>query len=145
MKCAFTEAKHSMLQGCNYWLILCYMAASMIYQNVQRPVKEFEQRQSKDDKVVITVLTHKTSASRGPANIVITTDLEEMICKYLKYIRRTITPQNNQLNENLSITHTGGEFKKISEAIQSVVRRFNISTPSPTVHRKVIATCRPSQ
>ena len=147
MKCAFTEAKHNMLQGCNYWLILCYMAASMIYQNAQRPgvvrhmkIKEFEQRQSKDDKVVITVLTHKTSASRGPANIVITTDLEEMICKYLKYIRRTITPQNNQLNENLFLTHTGGEFKKISEAIQSVARRFNISTPSPTVHRKVIAS-----
>ena len=103
-------------------------------------IKEFEQRQSKDDKVVITVLTHKTSATRGPANIVITTDLEEMICKYLKYIRRTTTPQNNQLNENLSLAHTGGEFKKISEAIQSVARRFNISTPSPTVHRKVIAS-----
>ena len=73
MKCAFTEAKHNMLQGCNYWLVLCYMAASMISQNAQRPgvviymkIKEFEQRQCKDDKVVITVLTHKTSASRGP-------------------------------------------------------------------------------
>ena len=99
-------------------------------------IKEFEQRQSKDDKVVITVLTHRHLLPEGP----LTTDLEEMICKYLKYIRRTITPQNNQLNENLSLTHTGGEFKKISEAIQSVARRFNISTPSPTVHRKVIAS-----
>ena len=147
MKCAFTEAKHNMLQGCNYWLILCYMAASIIFNNAQRPgvvrhmkISEFEHRECMEDKIVIRVLNHKTSASRGPANIVITTDLEEMISKYLKYIRRTITPQNNQLNENLFLTHTGGEFKKINEAIQLVAKRFDVSTPSPTVHRKVIAS-----
>ena len=123
------------------------MAASIIFTNAQRPgvvrhmkISEFEQRECIDDKLVIRVLNHKTSASRGPANIVITTDIEKMINKYLKYIRSTIVPQTNELNKNLFLTHTGGEFKKISEAIQSVAKKFDMSTPSPSVHRKVIAS-----
>ena len=147
MKRAFAEAKHNMLQSCNYSLILCYMAASIIFNNAQRPgvvrhmkICEFENREYIDDKIVIRVLNHKTSASRGPASIIVTTDLEEMISKYLKYIRKTIIPQTDQLKENLFLTYTGNEFKKISESIQSVASKFDISTPSPSVHRKVIAT-----
>ena len=123
------------------------MAASIIFNNAQRPgvvrhmkIREFEQRESLDDKLIIRVVNHKTSASRGPANIVITSDIEKIINKYLKYIRSMIVPQNPELNDNLFLTHTGGEFKKISEAIQSVANKFDMSTPTPSVHRKVIAS-----
>lgn len=63
-----------------------------------------------------------------------------MVNDYLKYIREYIVPQTNELKENLFLTYTGNEFRKISEAIQSVGTRFDVHTPSPTVHRKVIAT-----
>lgn len=119
----------------------------MIFNNAQRPgvvrhmtLTEYEQREYIDDTVVIRVLNHKTACSRGPASVVITTDLEEMINKYLKYIRKTIIPRTDELKENLFLTFTGNEFKKISEAIQSVASKFKIFTPSPSVHRKVIAT-----
>ena len=55
----------------------CYMAASIIYNNAQRPgvvrhmkISEFEHRECMDDKIAIRVLNHKTSA-RGPAMLVI--------------------------------------------------------------------------
>ena len=44
-------------------------------------ITEYEEREYINDKIVIRVLNHKTSAYRGPASIVITTDLEGMINK----------------------------------------------------------------
>ena len=81
------------------------MAAPIIFNNAQRPgvvrhmkICEFENREYIDDKIVIRVLNH---ASRGPTSITVTTDLEKMISKYLKYIRKTIIPQTDKLKENL--------------------------------------------
>lgn len=141
------QAKNSMLQGYEYKLIICYIAASMIFNNAQRPgvvrhmtISEYKQREYIDDKVVITVLNHKTSTSQGPASIVITTELEEMINQYLTYVRKTIVANTDELKDNLFLTITGNEFKKICETIQLVASKFDLSTPSPSVHRKVIAS-----
>ena len=136
-----------MLQGHEYQLIISYIAATMIFNNAQRPgvvrhmtIAEYESRECIDDNMIIRVLNHKTATSRGPASIVITAHLEGMINKYLKYIRNTIVPQTNDLKENLFLTYAGNEFKKISESIQSVASKFDIFTPSASVHRKVIAS-----
>ena len=45
-----------------------------------------------------------------------------------------------ELNDDLFLSYTGSEFRKVSEAIQKVARIFNISIPPPSLHRKVIAS-----
>ena len=136
-----------MLLSQDYMLIICYIAASIIFTNAQRPgvvqhmtISEYEEREHIDSKVIIRVLNHKTCASRGPASIVITPQLEMMINDYLQCIRNFIQPQTDELSSNLFLSHTGSEFRKISENVQKVARRFNIFTPPASLHRKVIAT-----
>ena len=136
-----------MLTCKDHLLILSYIAASIIFPNAQRPgvvqhmtLPEYEEREYIEDKIIIRVMNHKTSASRGPASIIITSELEKIINRYVKYIRNNTTPQTDELKENLFLTMAGNEFKKISETIQSVAIKFNIHTPSPNIHRKVIAT-----
>ena len=143
-------AKQNMLLGEDYLLIICYIAASIIFPNAQRPgvvqhmtVTEYKEREHNDidNKIVIRVLNHKTCASRGPASVVITYKLEIMINDYLKYIRNNVEPQTDELRDNLFLTQTGNEFKKISEAIQKIAKRFNtITPPPPSLYRKVIAS-----
>ena len=65
-----------MLQGHECQLIICYMAATMIFNNAQHPgvvrhmtITEYDERECIDDKIVIRVMNHRTSASRGPASI----------------------------------------------------------------------------
>ena len=144
---AFEIAKDAMINSQEYLLIITYIAASMIFPNAQRPgvvqhmmINEYEEREHIDEKVVIQVLNHKTCASRGPASIVITPNVEKMINDYLQYIRKFITPKTVELSDNLFLSYTGNEFRKVSEAIQKVARIFDISTPPPSLHRKVIAS-----
>lgn len=66
--------------------------------------------------------------------------MEMMIDDYLQYIRKFITPQRDELSKNLFLTHTGNEFRKISEAIEKVAKQFNISVPQASLYRKVVAS-----
>ena len=67
-------------------LVLSFLAANIIYPNVHRPrvvenmtIEEFTNRIVDDNgSVLIRVLKHKTT-STGPANIVITKEIEEIM------------------------------------------------------------------
>lgn len=131
-----------------YNMILAYLAASIIFENAQRPgvvqqmtVQEFKERtQIATDKTLIKVLRHKTITSRGPANVVITPDVESLMLRYYNNIRSKITPQSQEFSNRFFLTHTGIEFRKISEVIVNVAKQFGISVPTAKLHRKVVVT-----
>ena len=81
-----------MLQNCEnlcpqeHKTILAYIAAHIIYKNAQRPgvvqhmeVREFEEREETEDgNFLIQVLHHKTSASSGAANIIVSPQITKI-------------------------------------------------------------------
>ena len=128
--------------------VLAYLAAILIYKNSQRPgvvenmtIHEFQQRRDQGDgRVLIRVLKHKTSASTGPANIIINKNCEEVMCQYHDLIRSNIPAQNVASSKLLFLTSNGSSFKKISETIQKVAAAYSISVPTASLHRKVTKT-----
>ena len=147
VQAALKKAKKSMLEKRDHMLIISYLAAAIIYSNAQRPgivqnmmISEYEDRQVLDGKILIRVLNHKTSTFRGPANVIITPELEYTINKYLKLIRHKITPKDEEYSDKLFLTSSGNEFKKISEKIMFTAKCFGIHVPTAGLYRKVIAT-----
>lgn len=134
--------------GCDdYNTVISFLAANLIYANAQRPgiVKnmttyEFNDRTKiADNKVLIKVFEHKTIAARGPANVVIATTIENLMVKYHQGIRMDIIPQQGMENR-FFLSHSGNEFRKITETIQKIAKKFDLPMPSACLHRKVIAT-----
>ena len=63
-------------------------------------INEFQCRKDQGKgKVLIKVLKHKTSASTGPANIIINKMCEEAMSRYHNSIRTKIAGQNAALNK----------------------------------------------
>lgn len=144
VKEALKKAKRSMLEKSDHMLIISYLAAAIIYSNAQRPgivqnmmISEYEDRQALDGKILIRVLNHKTSTFRGPANVIITPELEYTINKYLKLIRQKLTPKQEEYSDKLFLTNSGNEFKKISEKIMFTAKSFGIHVPTAGLYRKV--------
>jgi len=130
-------------------IVIAYISAHLIYSNGQRPgtiqymeTNEYQQRVFEDDSEVIVVKRHKTSRSRGPAQIVIETNsfISELLQQYCENIRSTIVGQNNTLQNRFFILHNGGEYRKVYEYMERVAEKFKLLLPAPTTHRKVITT-----
>ena len=141
-----TNALSSSHVSSNYSTIISFLAANLIYPNAQRPgivrnltVNEFLDRQVIDhDKILIKVFQHKTIAARGPASIVISKTIDNLLSKYYNGVRKSITPKPSM--ENRFFLTTGNEFRKITETIQAIAQKFYLPMPTPCLHRKVIAT-----
>ena len=129
-------------------LILAYVAANIIFTNAQRPgvvqhmsVQEYENKEDDDEgNVLIKVLHHKTSSSSGEADIMIKQNIDTMIQMYIDNIRVKITPSEKGFQDRLFLTHTGNEFRKISETIKEVAKNYGYDVPNATLNRKVTAT-----
>ena len=86
------------------------------------------------------MLHHKTAPSTGPANLIINKKLEKELGRYLDLIRVNIPPMSRELGKRMFLIHTGNTFRKITESIRKVAQEFSVSVPTPTIHRKVMAT-----
>ena len=120
-----------------YKLILAYISAHLIYHNAQRPgVVEYMQREEYENKeentegrYIIAVLHHKTSSSSGPAEIVITKEIDHLIERYLDDIRTHIIAQRESLRDRVFLTYSGNEFLKISETMRQVATCMAMHCP----------------
>ena len=128
-------------------IILTYLAAQIIYLNGQRPgvvqkmtIDEWRSRQEEDGEYVINVMEHKTTGAFGPAKIVVSRKVSEVMEAYLLYVREKITPQNRVFEKRFFLTNTGNEFSKISERMKYVAESFGLVVPKSGVQRKVVAT-----
>ena len=128
-------------------IVLSFLAANVIFPNAQRPgvvqnmtIAEFTNRKTiSTNKVLIKVFQHKTVAARGPANVVISETVKNLMLQYLKAIRNNIIPKP-AVKDRFFLTRAGSEFRKITETIHKVAKQYNIPMPTPCLHRKVIAT-----
>ena len=142
------SAEHAPISSFEHQTVISFLAANIIYTNVQRPgvvqcmtTMKFNDRQEAGmDQIVIEVLHHKTAVALGPAYVVINRNIESMMMGYLANIRDKIVPSVDEFQDRLFLTSTGQEFRKISEKIAWVASHYNIKTPTPCLHQKVIST-----
>ena len=131
----------------DYNIVISFLAAHLIFPNAQRPgivknmtVDEFTDRETiSTDKTLIKVFQHKTVAARGPANVVISKPIENLMLKYHQGIRATIIPKPT-MKHRFFLTTSGNEFRKVAETIEKVAKQYGLPMPTPCLHRKVIAT-----
>ena len=84
-------------------------------------------------------MKHKTVASKGPAIIIISQDIESLMLKF-DVIRSEMEPQSQELSRRLFLTYTGNEFRKISETIVEVTQQYGLPVPTAGLHQIVVVT-----
>jgi len=129
-------------------LVLGYLAAQLIYTNAQRSgvvqymtINEYMKRQQLHDNTIIQVHKHKTSRRKGPAQIVINNSMViNHLNDYFLHIRTPLRAANEELEERMFLMATGTEFRKVYETINNIAEQFDLSVPTPTTHRKMVAS-----
>ena len=129
-------------------LIISYLAAIMIYENGQRPsvvqymdTSEYLARTKLKGHEIIQVAKHKTGLSKGPAKIVVSNPLfANLLQAYNDNIRTKVKAASEALNGRFFLLPTGMELRKVFELMNKEAARFNISLPTPTNHRKILAS-----
>ena len=128
--------------------VLAYLAACLIYKNAQRPgivqkmtIDEFlNSTEVETNRHLIRVLNHKTVAARGPANVVLSGTVMTLVQDYYHYIRKQTIPISEDFDTRLFLTHSGNEFRKVSEAIIEAEKLHGILVPTAKLYRKVVST-----
>jgi len=141
-----SKAEYMDITSFEHLTVIAFLAAHIIFSNAQRPgvvqfmtVQEFNDRtETGDEQILINVKEHKTASAQGPANVVISSEVEAMMITYLSNVRVRVCTQ--QFNTRFFLTFTGKEFCKISEKIAYIAKHFNVETPTACLHRKVIST-----
>ena len=85
------------------------------------------------------VFQHITIAEKRPANVVISETIENLMLKYHQGIRNNIIPKP-AVKDHCFLTRAGSGFRKITETIHKVTKKYNLLMPTPCLHRKVIVT-----
>jgi len=143
-----SKAKKTTLSSDEHKLIIAYIAANLIYDNGQRPavvqnmtISEYKKRLLINDTEIIQVAKHKSSVHKGPAKIVISSKtIMNLLQQYYVNIRQCMQAANDELNKRFFLLPTGMEVRKVYELMNSVALRFGTHLPTPTTHRKVIAS-----
>lgn len=130
-----------------YNLVIGFLAAKIIYANAQRPgvvqymeIEEFEARTKEGSMSVIHISHHKTANSHGPARVVINEATCELLQKYYVHIRTNMVAKQKEFAQRFFLSASGAEFRKITETLQQLASKYNITLPTPTTYRKVIET-----
>lgn len=130
-----------------YNLVIGFLAAKIIYTNAQRPgvvqymeIEEFEAKTKEGLMFVIHISHHKTATSHGPARVVINETTCEMLRKYYSHFRTRMVAKNEEFAKRFFLSASGSEFRKITETLQQLALKYNVSLPTPTTYRKVIET-----
>ena len=103
-------------------------------------IDEWRSRQEEDGEYVINIMEHKTTGAFGPAKIVVSRKVSEVMEAYLLHVREKITPQHQVFEKRFFLTNMGNEFTKISERMKYVAESFGLVVPKSGVQRKVVAT-----
>ena len=128
--------------------VLAYLAACLIFKNAQRPgivqkmtIDEFmNSTEVETDRHLIKVVHHKTVAARGPANVVLSGSVITLMQEYYDHIRKQTIPISEDFQTRLFLTHSGNEFRKVSEAILETGKLHGILVPTAKLYRKVVST-----
>ena len=125
------------------------MAANLMFLSAQRPaairnmtIDEYNNKEEDDEKkgkYLIKVVRHKTAA-QGPARVIVSKNINDVMNMYLQHIRSKLTPQCRAFESRFFLTPTGNEYRNVSEAINKAAKYFNLETPNATIHRKVVST-----
>ena len=128
-------------------IILAYLAAHLIFFNGQRPgivqkmtISEFKAKSEEDGEYVIYVKEHKTTGSFGPARVVVSTKICNLMEIYFNDVRKGLAPQHEVYKDRFFLTNTGNEYAKVSERIRDVAESFGVPVPKLGLERKVVAT-----
>ena len=97
-------------------------------------VAEYERAVEREGYWVVTVHSHKTSVSKGPAHLVFEPDLKNLCDRYLT-LRR-----GRGSRPNFLVNHTGSLPSKLPTFAQAFAKTYDILLPNPTMLRKMAGT-----
>ena len=83
----------------------------------------------------VSVRAHKTASTKGPAALFFDDDLHDITEKYL-----AIRVGRGRESDILLVNHGGKPPSRLSRQLQLYAKSYDISLPTPTMHRKVIGT-----
>lgn len=131
-------------------LLTAYAASILLYKNSQRSgviqnltLKEFSQRRyiKSEGKVVIPCVNHKTGP-QGMAQLVATTEAEEILVHYHTLIRTRLTPKAG-CEELFFLTHQGSKYTQVYRKITQGINAANLNVvipPPPSMFRIEMST-----
>ena len=83
----------------------------------------------------VSVRAHKTASTKGPTALFFDADLHDITEKYL-----AIRVGKGRESDILLVNHGGKPPSRLSRQLQVYAKSYDISLPTPTMHRKVIGT-----
>ena len=112
-------------------------------------VKEFERGYKEDDRFIMNVMKHKTFHVHGPAQVILTSNLQNWISIFIKQVRSKLPYITAEKEQPLFPSWNGKKLEsgQISKAIQSVWKKAGIAGPiHSTLFRKgAVTVCHSSQ
>lgn len=112
-------------------------------------VEEFERGYKEDDRFIMNVMKHKTFHVHGPAQVILTGNLQNWISIFIKQVRSKLPYITAEKEQPLFPSWNGKKLEsgQISKAIQSVWKKAGIAGPiHSTLFRKgAVTVCHSSQ
>ena len=126
--------------------VTAYAAAMILYGNGQRSgvitnltIGEFELREEEEkNKVIIPCVHHKTS-SQGIAQLVVTTEIEEVLLFYYEMIRTKLVPEPG-IEDRFFLTFNGGLYTQVYRKLREGLSVDNIEPPVPSKYRVLVSS-----
>ena len=133
---AFDKVRRSNFEKQYVDTVTAYAAAVMLYGNGQRSgvisnvtISEFQLREEEEDDMVVIPCVHHKTASQGMAQLVVTTDVEEVLVYYYETIRTKLVPSENEHKDNLFLTFIGGIYTQVYRRLREGLSVGNINPP----------------
>ena len=112
-------------------------------------VKEFERGYKEDDRFIMNVMKHKTFHVHGPAQVILTGNLQNWISIFIKQVRSKLPYITAEKEQPLFPSWNGKKLEsgQISKAIQSVWKKAGIAGPihSTLLRKGAVTVCHSSQ
>ena len=139
-----------------YTLVRDFLLVQILIDNANRAgvlsnmtVKEFERGYKEDDRFIMNVMKHKTFHVHGPAQVILTGNLQNWISIFIKQVRSKLPYITAEKEQPLFPSWNGKKFEsgQISKAIQSVWKKAGTAGPiHSTLFRKgAVTVCHSSQ
>ena len=139
-----------------YTLVRDFLLVQISIDNANRAgvlsnmtVKEFERGYKEDDRFIMNVMKHKTFHVHGPAQVILTGNLQNWISIFIKQVRSKLPYITAEKEQPLFPSWNGKKLEsgQISKAIQSVWKKAGIAGPiHSTLFRKgAVTVCHSSQ
>ena len=151
-----SEAHSIEITQSQYTLVRDFLLVQISIDNANRAgvlsnmsVKEFERGYKEDDRFIMNVMKHKTFHVHGPAQVILTGNLQNWISIFIKQVRSKLPYITAEKEQPLFPSWNGKKLEsgQISKAIQSVWKKAGIAGPiHSTLFRKgAVTVCHSSQ